>query len=199
MLNVTAVSEASVVPGRSCGTCSLCCKVYNLPELQSPAGTWCRHCAPGKGCRIHATRPQICREFFCGWLVSPELGPEWKPERSKLIIQLNQDSNGKLRLTADVDEGFPAAWQRPDIYAKLKQWAKAGAASSTGMTMLVRVVIGRRHVIILPDRDVDVGLVADDEAVMTSERMTAQGVFVEVHKVKRPQAAEPTAQPAFSS
>ena len=73
-------AETSVVPGRSCGTCTLCCKVFPVPDLAKPAGKWCQHCQPGKGCRIHETRPEVCRKFFCGWMVSPGLGPEWKPE-----------------------------------------------------------------------------------------------------------------------
>ncbi|HEX4826999.1 MAG TPA: hypothetical protein VFV12_02145, partial [Xanthobacteraceae bacterium] len=53
------------------------------------AGQWCRHCKPGRGCRIYDARPQICRQFFCGWMVSATLGPEWKPERSKIILQFH--------------------------------------------------------------------------------------------------------------
>ena len=28
---------------RACGDCRLCCKVFPLPVLEKPAGTWCRH------------------------------------------------------------------------------------------------------------------------------------------------------------
>ena len=190
MTSFRTASADSVVPGRSCGTCTMCCKVFDLPVVQSPVGKWCRHCAPGKGCRIYESRPDICKDFFCGWLLSPELGPEWKPDRSKVVLQVNVDTNGSIRLTANVDDSYPTAWQRPDIYGKLKQWAIAGAATaSSEMKMLVRVVIGRRYIIILPDRDVDVGMVADDEAVMTSEKVTPQGVVVEVRKVKRASAS----------
>ena len=49
--------DAMVVPGRACGTCSLCCKVLSVFELAKPAGKWCTHCRPGNGCDVYATRP----------------------------------------------------------------------------------------------------------------------------------------------
>jgi len=170
-------ARTSVVPGRSCGSCSLCCKLYDLPQAQSPAGKWCRHCAPGKGCTIHATRPQVCRKFFCGWMVSASLGQEWKPERARLIIRLIPADGASLCVAVDVDEGFPTAWQRPDIHARLKRIA----ASAGGVV----VSIGRRRIVVLPDRDVDVGVVGDDEEV----EVMGGGTLAEVRKVKR-RAAE---------
>jgi hypothetical protein len=157
----------------------MCCKLYDVPDVQSVAGKWCRHCAPGKGCAIHATRPEVCQRFFCGWMVSAGLGPEWKPERAKLIIRLIPADSGPLCIAVDVDEGFPAAWQRADIYTKLKRIAASSAE------VAVRVCIGRRRIVVLPDRDVDVGVVGDDEEV----EVTGSGALAEVRKVKR-RAAE---------
>src|SRR5262245_7587478 len=73
------------LPGRSCGGCTLCCKVLGVPALEKPRGTWCSHCERGTGCRIYETRPDACRTFLCGWLVNPRFGAEWKPERSKIV------------------------------------------------------------------------------------------------------------------
>ena len=56
------------LPGRACGGCTLCCKVYALPEIGKPAGVWCKYCEPGKGCKIHDALPDPCREFFCLWM-----------------------------------------------------------------------------------------------------------------------------------
>jgi hypothetical protein len=47
-----------LVPGRECGSCSMCCKVYNIAEISKPAGKWCSHCKPGKGCVIHDAPPR---------------------------------------------------------------------------------------------------------------------------------------------
>jgi hypothetical protein len=193
-----AAGEASIVPGRRCGTCTLCCKVMAVPEIAKPLGQWCPHCARGKGCKIHETRPGGCRAFLCGWLIWAELGPEWKPEHSKVVVYREQESG--RRLTANVDPGFPLAWRNPRIYNQLKQWAIAGCATpSQEMKLLVTVRIARRTVVILPDRDVDVGIVADDEVLLTSEKVGPRGVELEIHKVKRGQAAEMSTAAAVPS
>ena len=71
---------------RACGTCTLCCKLFPVPELNKPAGKWCPHIAQGAGCGIHETRPLHCREFFCLWMTDPTMPDEWKPERSKIVL-----------------------------------------------------------------------------------------------------------------
>jgi hypothetical protein len=170
----------TTVPGRSCGSCTLCCKLFDLPEVESPAGKWCRHCAPGKGCTIHETRPQFCRTFFCGWMISPDLGPEWKPDRARLIVRMMARAGEIPCLAINVDENYPAAWQRPDIYQNLKQFVAAGKG-------VVRVQIGRRQIVLLPDREVEVGHIADDEEV----KVRLEGNAIDVRKVKRAAGARP--------
>jgi hypothetical protein len=173
--------------GRACGTCTLCCKVLGVKQIDKPAGKWCPHCAPGKGCLVYATRPEECRTYVCGWLKWPELGPEWKPERSKVILSLNRDVEGAgTRLTASVDPSYPSAWRASPIYQKLKQWAfEGGPTPSRPVRMLVMVKCAARVFVILPNQDIDVGLMADDEVIMTSEKVTPRGVTLEVRKVKR--------------
>ena len=48
---------------RTCGTCTLCCRVLAVVDIGKPAGAPCAHCAEGKGCRIYDSRPQECRLF----------------------------------------------------------------------------------------------------------------------------------------
>ncbi len=68
MTSTMVVTPYVAAPGRECGTCTLCCKVYALPELEKPPGVWCKHCAPGKGCKIHDAPPDPCRLFNCLWM-----------------------------------------------------------------------------------------------------------------------------------
>jgi hypothetical protein len=79
--------ESGLVPGRACGTCTVCC--YALPidtaELQKMPGAVCANCT-GRGCRIHETRPMTCRGFFCGWWLLPQLDDDWRPDRSGVLI-----------------------------------------------------------------------------------------------------------------
>src|SRR3984893_47076 len=109
MSKVAAPTEP--LPGRSCGGCTLCCKVLGVPTLEKPRGTWCLHCERGVGCRIYESRPGECRSFLCGWLVSDRFGPEWKPERSKIVITVTRDGNG---FEFQCDPGFPQAWRKVD-------------------------------------------------------------------------------------
>jgi hypothetical protein len=73
---------------RSCGTCSLCCKLTYIPELNKSIDTWCRHARPGAGgCSIYSERPTSCQSFVCGWLSGArEFGEEWFPGRCKMIV-----------------------------------------------------------------------------------------------------------------
>lgn len=55
---------------RTCGICSACCKAppISVPGFEKRMGEWCRHCAPGIGCRIYSARPSFCRKYRCAWL-----------------------------------------------------------------------------------------------------------------------------------
>jgi len=173
--------DTLVVAGRACASCTLCCKVVSIPELGKAAGEWCRHCKPGRGCGIHLTRPFVCRGAYCEWMISKGLGPEWKPEKSKFALF---KTNGGRRMTAHVDPGFPTAWRRSPYYENFKVWAREAAQKSPDMHV-VDVMIGEHSIVILPDRDVDLGIIAADEIVQLDKRVGASGEFIEVRKVKR--------------
>jgi hypothetical protein len=170
--------ESLLLPERSCGTCTLCCKVMHIVELESPAGQWCKHCAPGKGCKIHETRPPVCRQFFCMWMYWKHAGPHWKPEKSKMVLSLELDGQ---RIAAHVDPSFPGAWRRSPYYEDLKRWS----AVALQRRQQVSVWIDRRAIVILPDRDVDLGVVAEDELVVSLVRMTPQGEVHDAEKIKK--------------
>jgi hypothetical protein len=68
-----------------CGGCTLCCKLLDLPWVESPTGEWCRYCDPRKGCEIHEEKPEECRLFKCAWLKMERVKPELRPDRSKVI------------------------------------------------------------------------------------------------------------------
>jgi hypothetical protein len=170
--------DRKVVADRNCGSCSLCCKVVSIPELSKPAGQWCRHCQPGRGCGIHAQRPYVCRGAYCEWMVSQGLGSEWKPERAKFALFV---TNSGRRLTAHVDPGHPAAWRRSPYYENLKQWAAEGLQKSPDMH-LVDVMIGERAIVVLPHRDVEIGVLATDEVVVLKKRLIGGRTEIDVEK-----------------
>lgn len=150
-------------PARSCGTCTLCCKLFPVPELDKPAGTWCRHIAQGRGCGIHATRPGVCRAFFCQWIHNEELGPDWKPERSRFVLSIYPGSNS---LVVTADPGNPRAWAREPYLASLRRWAAAALAQGDS----VLVFVGDRGSAILPDREVELGRILPGDRIVTVRR-----------------------------
>lgn len=163
-------------PGRSCGTCTLCCKVYDVPSLEKPMGQWCRHCQPGRGCGIHETRPTHCRSFHCLWMTETWLGPEWKPERSKIVLTLDPATRFLL---AQVDPGTPGAWKRDPYHGQLRRWA-AGALRERRHVV---VFVNKLATVILPDRDVQVGIIEPGDRIVPRQRMTPSGVTFDFERV----------------
>jgi hypothetical protein len=175
--HIARVDYLVAAQSRACGSCALCCKVVGVAALDKPAGKWCTHCRPGNGCDIHALRPFDCRVFYCEWMICKGLGPEWKPERSKFVLFKTNDGR---RLTAHVDPGYPSAWRVTPYYENFKIWA-AEAVRQDPMH-LVDVMVGERITVVLPDRDVEVGLLAPDELVQLSRNA---GGAVSVERVRR--------------
>ncbi len=169
----------AIVPGRSCGTCTLCCKVLAVADLGKAPGTWCAHCRRDKGCTIYDTRPGECRTFFCHWMLEKGLGPEWKPDRAKFALATTE--NG---ITAFVDPGYPSSWRAPTYYTTFKRWAAEGARRPGG-PHIVSVRIGARAIVVLPDRDVDVGIVGPQEALRLEP---SPGGGIDIRKVPQPTA-----------
>jgi hypothetical protein len=162
---------------RGCDGCTLCCKVLAVTALAKPLNTWCPHCKVGGGCGIYETRPPDCRTFHCGYLVMPHLGPEWKPAVSHLIIS----SEGSYqRLTIHVDQARPDAWRRQPYYALIKEWSRK--ALSERKQVVIKV--GQRSIMLLPDRNVDLGVMDDDEQIAIDETPSTNGVVYDVYAVK---------------
>jgi hypothetical protein len=93
---------------RSCGGCTLCCKLEKIPELDKPRYTWCRHCDVGAGCQIYDSRPQVCRAFPCYWLNTPDMPDALRPDRVGLYAA-GKVADGYLRVV--VDPAVPEAWR----------------------------------------------------------------------------------------
>ena len=124
---------------RICGTCSLCCKLPHIAELNKSIDTWCQHARPGNGgCSIYPDRPTSCRGFVCGWL-SDELkvGEEWFPAHCKMIISVPGYSAAKEGFLIIVDPAYPNAWRREPYFRQLLTLAQRN---------LVKIRVGRRFI-----------------------------------------------------
>jgi hypothetical protein len=144
---------------RSCDGCTLCCKVMEVTApFDKPMHQWCVHCVPGTGCGIHETRPSVCRDFHCVWLMDGSLGEEWQPERCHMVLWLDLDGR---RFNANVDEDHPDSWRAEHYYAYLKSLA----ALSLPRGGQVVVYVGRQVFVMLPDGHADLGVVGSGEYI----------------------------------
>lgn len=174
-----AAIESKIVPGRTCGDCSLCCKVMGIAEIAKPPGPWCQHIRRGAGCAIYDGRPMSCRSYYCDWMMSRGLGPEWKPDKARFALYKTDNNN---RLTAHVDPGYPTAWKREPYYRNFKDWALQGLLRRPQI-LIVDIMIGDKTTLVLPDRDVELGVIGPDEVMQFDHG--APGEVKAVRVVKR--------------
>ena len=88
----------------SCGDCFVCCRALPIrePDFQKEPETLCPH-HDGRACTIYETRFEVCRTFFCGWRLVPDLGEAWRPDRSGVLLQ--------MILPADIPGAYRAGGQ----------------------------------------------------------------------------------------
>ena len=156
-------ASASAAPARSCGKCSLCCKVLGIGALNKPAGSWCTHCRPGKeACTIYAQRPSECDTFNCVWLTNTELEAAWYPLTAKIVVTLENEGH---RVAIRVDPSSPTRWREEPYYSRLKHWARYGVDHRAQVV----VYVGSRATVVLPNKDVDLGPVDVGDFIMIEE------------------------------
>lgn len=132
--------------GRTCGTCTLCCKLMGIIELEKRPGVWCEHCDKGRGCRVYTDRPGTCADFVCMWLANPEtLGDELRPDRCRVVISARaEDPN----IVCHVDATRPDAMETPAVKRLVERVHRLGkdVLISRGMhlPMIVLTKNGRR-------------------------------------------------------
>jgi hypothetical protein len=145
---------------RTCGSCTLCCKILGIVELDKPQGRWCAVCKPGVGCQAYDQRPQSCRDFSCAWLTSDFVPDELKPDRSKVVLALDM---GGARLVAYPDS--PADWRREPMQSFLKQQS---ARSGGGWHVVLR--FGDQMSLVKPDGVFDMGVIPPKTAYQIDNR-----------------------------
>ena len=145
---------------RSCGDCSLCCKVMAVSEIDKPKGVWCGHFVRGTGCGVYSNRPEACRTFICQWLVNGQMGPEWKPNTCKMVVV----GEGAKKLVVHVDAGSPGPWREPYL-----GWLREVAARGLKQGGMVLVIEKGQTIVVLPDRGVALGTVGPDEKIVLAE------------------------------
>ena len=164
----------ATVNGRQCGSCTLCCKLLKIPETDSDKGSWCRHCETGKGCGIYETRPQRCRDFMCGYLIWDAVPDHWLPAKSRIVVV----SEMGFRINFTVDPSAPNRWREAPWHAEIK----ALSVLAFQQNRQVLVTVGNKVIAMLPDREVELGIVTEDEVVVTGRRPDGTWGAAKVHK-----------------
>lgn len=159
---------AKVIPGRECGSCALCCKVYFVAELDKPAGKWCRHCTPGRGCAIHDSLPNECSAFNCLWRTKEALPPYWKPDQSKMVLTIFPANEF---IYVQVDPGTPSAWRKQPYYDDLHLWAKNNLPKG----IHVIVFVNENATLIMPDETVPLGPMKPTDRLVVRASSTPGG------------------------
>ena len=150
MTSTMTVAPFGAAPGRACGACTLCCKVYALPEYEKPPGVWCAHCAPGKGCKIHEAAPNQCRQFFCLWMSDGAMLDSWRPDRAKFVLSIFPP-NGFVY--GQVDPGSAGAWRKEPYFSGLKRLAQSLIGERRHLIMFV----GDEATLVMPGEAVPLG------------------------------------------
>jgi hypothetical protein len=176
--------KSAVVPGRACGTCTLCCKVFQIDAIEKPAGRWCEHCTPGRGCGIYDARPEQCRDFFCLWMTEATMPAEWKPERSKMVVTIFPE-NGFIYV--QVDPGSPQAWRREPYHSQLRRWA----ADNLSKGVHVLVFVNDVATLIMPNQDLPLGPMKPTDGFAVRQKMGPSGLEYEVTRESRPASVNP--------
>lgn len=139
-----------------------------IGALNKPPGQWCPHCLPGKGCGIYGDRPDECRTFNCEWLINQALGPEWKPEKSKIVLRASGN-----KIVAFVDPSVPGQWRKSPFFERLTALMNYGLENGT----LVYVVVSENYTLLLPDRQEPLGHLGADDEVMLKTIRTPMGTL----------------------
>lgn len=162
---------------RSCGSCTLCCKLLGIDALQKPPARWCSHCRAGTGCTIYSERPDECRTFDCLYISGTQLGDHWLPSRSKMVVCVNR-AVGRIEIHVDGDR--PGAWRTEPFHGEIRSWARTAAADDGQ----ILVCLPDRTIVVLPDEDVDLGKLAADDRIV----LTRTGARIAVRKMKAAEA-----------
>ena len=91
-------TEDGLVPRRKCGECSACCITLRIEDaaLKKYADVACPNLRPEGGSGIYSRRPDVCRNWYCGWRLMKHLDDSWRPDRSEIIRRLHSSAEDRL-------------------------------------------------------------------------------------------------------
>lgn len=140
---------------RRCGTCTLCCKLLPVADIQKGANEVCKFQRSAKGCTVYQKKnfPVSCALWSCIWLANDETDLP-RPDHAHYVIDPSpeyvelQNLNGEVMrvdvVQVWVDPKYPHAYRDPKLLTWLEQRAK-----TLGHAALIRFD-SRRAVTLFP-------------------------------------------------
>ncbi|HKA13530.1 MAG TPA: hypothetical protein VKH41_00815 [Myxococcota bacterium] len=120
--------------------------MLRVDELRKLGGTPCVHQHAGDGCRIHATRPGICRAYRCLWL-GGALRDGDRPDALGAVLDVVSTGASTW---LEIREAEPGAYERSPRLREIAQEYRRSMPVRIGDTADV-LDPARRFCVLLPD------------------------------------------------
>lgn len=120
-----------------CGTCTLCCKVIEVPEYDSPENEYCIHCEENVGCTNHEQRHDVCINFDCVY-ITDNYDLSLRPDKTGVIFDKLYTRIYQAMISRDrLDD-----WKTPVVMEHIEKLNKEGisvvvSSYSTGITDII--------------------------------------------------------------
>ena len=127
---------------RQCGTCTLCCKLLPVRELDKDAGVRCKFQKFHKGCTVYGQpeMPPACSLWNCRWLINDDCDDIPRPDRAHYVIDIMPDYITGVDDATDqrhnwpvvqiwCDPNYPDAWKTEPLRAWMSRQAEKGNAT----------------------------------------------------------------------
>lgn len=103
-----------------CGGCTLCCKLINVPWMNSPAGEYCKECVAGKGCKIYDTViSKNCLDYQCAYAQQEKASINLRPDICHVIFEKLNNRN----MIGLVEENYSIS---DDVKSQIKLFIQEG-------------------------------------------------------------------------
>ncbi|WP_247432575.1 hypothetical protein [Bradyrhizobium sp. 139] len=113
----------------------------------------------------------------------PTMSMQWKPDQSKMVLTLHPETNN---IQVVVDPGLPSAWTRQPYHGQLRSLSKNNMPKGH----LVVVFVNELATLILPDEDVQLGVLTPEQIVSVTQEAGPDGGVYEVKIFNRRATAD---------